>query len=246
LPETQVPIGAGEAQVSPAIEASDEIVAEPMLPAPSGPAYFTPRQHAEPVTFIAPSAEHDAEGRIEVHPSEETEQQVGSATIDESPVLRAGVEASAPDEALHARQPQSDSPLGPDEDPGDLFEQDAEQPIAPPAESAAFAALAPANVASEAPQILAPPADQSPPILTPTQRVAIAAEPDKAGEVPLRDSSAVVSASSADLGNGPPSKPQAVLPRVAATLPSVPRPAPNDPLAAVRSLSEEEKIALFS
>jgi hypothetical protein len=46
----------------------------------------------------------------------------------------------------------------------------------------------------------------------------------------------------------PPAAPQSAPPRVAAAPASraIPRPAASDPLAAVRALSEEELIALFS
>ena len=76
-----------------------------------------------------------------------------------------------------------------------------------------------------------------------------APEAEELGEVSSVDTAALaLSPSAAPDAKPPPLQAPSPQPRVAAApaAQTVPRPAPSDPLAPVRALSEEEMIALFS
>jgi hypothetical protein len=145
-----------------------------------------------------------------------------AALSDEHPTVR-GMAIAPPS------PPDASRPLNPEDDPGDLFEPMASAPVAavPQHKIEAIAPLsAPAGIR----------------ISEPTGAALGEAIGQRGGNTPP-----VPAAESGTFRDVASPTPPASSPIDAGRLPqSAPRPAPNDPLAPMRALSEEEMIALFS
>jgi hypothetical protein len=147
-----------------------------------------------------------------------------------------------PDSALASPEYSADNLAGPEEDPGDLFEPlpVGTQLVAPPPAPAALPAMASAEIELPAP-VEPQPAEAIAPAIVADATIEAPHTQIQTLEVATAPVVAAVAASEA--------RPLAeTAPALARTAPaSAPRaPARPDPLAAVRALSEEELIALFS
>lgn len=154
---------------------------------------------------------------------------------DVPPSRESAIGSASPIESRDASASEKSSPLlDPDDDPDDLFEPATNMPSSGSSEPVSESAAPPSA-----------PANGSPPV---------AQHAGAAGAAGIRQSSeraqaAATAAGAKNSGIGSRvSGSDALAPRFADTaiVPSAPRPAPSDPLAPVRALSEEELIALFS
>jgi hypothetical protein len=206
----------------------------------------------------------DLENDHETHWSGEAERQCVADTVDRpdgddvGPLREAG--------ASRALLPESEPPVGPQEDPGDLFEPMANPPPVPPVEATTpdEAPPQPSDLAANPEHTRAPSSEafsgeafsseafsseREPERGEDAQAAMSAPEAEASGEVFSVDAAALALSSSAAPDAKPP-PPQAPSPQPRVAAPSAAQAvlgsAPSDPLAPVRALSEEEIIALFS
>jgi hypothetical protein len=201
---------------------------------------------ANPIEPSSTADERDSEHRT---PSE-SKQQIAATVSEHAAEAADAMSAPSVEEAALAFSLKTDLTLGPQDDPGDLFEPASEAP-AVSAEQAVSPEVPPlAAAASGWEQQQEQPA-ASVPEKTEAQAEpktkAIAPEPEQASANSVHNAAPPLATPSSPApptpvaAKQPPVQPRAAVPPAPAG-----RTAPNDPLAALRALSEEEKIALFS
>jgi len=236
LASQDVPL-AGDADAEPGHSA----LTEPAAPGPHG--------RADAGAFaVDQTVHHDIERDRETCWSGEPERQYAADAVvrpdgdDVGPLVEA--------EPSRALLPESQLAVGPEEDPGDLFEPMANPPFAPPLEAVApvVAPAPPSDLASNPEHTRAPSSEREPECGEDAQAAMSAPEAEGLDEVSSVDTAALALPPSAALEAKPLPQAPSPQPRVAAApaAQAVPRSAPSDPLAPVRALSEEEMIALFS
>ena len=139
-------------------------------------------------------------------------------------------------------------PVGPEEDPGDLFEPMADPHLAAPSgPMIPVVAPAPSDLAAT-PEHVGVSSGERVPESAPDEQAAISArEPGSLGEVSAPETAALaLSLSAGPVPKPSPATTPQLRPASGGPAQAVPRQVPNDPLAPVRALSEEEMIALFS
>jgi hypothetical protein len=238
LPPAEPEVGYGGDRVSaPQAEPpANESNSEPAHSAPSEPADFTPEPRAEPVEPAADQSAHYDVARVDDAPLSRDAEQDRAAVAVEA-VDRALEEANEAQphvevETSRASLPGSEPQLDPEDDPGDLFE--------PLTDATVTVAAEPANAIAAPAQHLDIASDEKQ-VRVPSDNVADAAN---LSELAAPNTSAPALSPSVE-----PSIKQASLPQsrsAAAPVQNAPRATSNDPLAPVRTLSEEEMIALFS
>lgn len=171
------------------------------------------------------------------------------------PEGEAGAEAGRDDvlprlEGERSREllPESQPPVGPEEDPGDLFEPTADRHLpAPSKPMIPVAALAPSDLAATPEHVSAPSGERVLESAPDAPAAMSAPEAGGLGEVTAPNTAALaLSPFPGPVPKPSPTPTPQLRPASGAPAQAVPRQVPNDPLAPVRALSEEEMIALFS
>jgi hypothetical protein len=152
-------------------------------------------------------------------------------------------------ESPRAPSPESQPLVGPDEDPGDLFEPVADAGLAAPSGSLVVASASPNGLAAHREQIIAPNGGSAGESAKDAPASARGSDVDGLTEGAAAAATALALPPAAEQNAKPAAVPAAPSPppiSAAASAHITSRPPPNDPLAPVLALSEEETIALFS
>jgi hypothetical protein len=264
-PSLAVPSPAVDDQPRPVTQTSDEsdsALASPAPPSagddhpepgsPTGTADSVAQGGAASTGFAGrPTVPYESEDDSDAQLFADTERQRVPSAVDRARPDEHAVGARFATESSRALLPESQPAVGPEEDPGDLFEPVAGPPFASPfgAMIPAGAQAQPGRLASDSEPARAPFGETGPQ----SGQHAKAAMPGSDAERPSAPSEFDAAGFARSPATAPNAKPptQTPLPptRVAPAVPAqavAPRQAANDPLAPVRALSEEEMIALFS
>jgi len=230
--------------------------------APSEPADAAPQDSPAPADLVIEQpadhdlADRDVEREQPTHLAREADRQGAVDAADQAAANADDVGRPLGAEPSQMQLPGWQTPVGPDEDPGELFEPMADVPLAAPIEPAlplvtpAPTPLPPqSDLAAHHEQPGAPTEESAAEIPRSAQSVTNAPEAESLSGAAVLAAAALAFAPAAgqDVNrNAPP--PPLPPPRTAAGAPpqASPRLPANDPLAPVRALSEEELIALFS
>ncbi|MGD0027036.1 MAG: hypothetical protein ABSC37_20845, partial [Xanthobacteraceae bacterium] len=212
-PAPQAPAGGDATLASQAVPLAGEANAAPGHSALTEPADRAPQRRAEPADFAVEQTAHDdVERDHETQLSGDAEQQGSIASVDRPSADADEVRSLLAAEPSRALLPESEPLVGPEEDPGDLFEPMATPPFAPPVEAVAPvvapAPAPPSDLASNPEHTRSPSSESEPECRQDAQAAMNAPEAAGLGEVSSVDTAALaLSASAAPDAEPPPQAP---------------------------------------